>query len=43
MYRYPIRVIRPQPPPVDWAKFWEFLQKASLILGLVVAIRSFSE
>ncbi len=44
MYRFPrFGVIRAQPPPVDWASFWDFLQKTSLILGLVAAIRSLSE
>jgi hypothetical protein len=34
---------RPQPLPIDWAAFWDFLQKVSLVLGLVVVVRQLSE
>jgi hypothetical protein len=41
--RYTLVGLRPEPPPFDWAAFWDFLQKASLVVGLVVALRQLSE
>jgi len=44
----PMRVNGPvglgqEPPQFDWASFWDFLQKASLLLGLALTIRTLSE
>jgi hypothetical protein len=40
---YRLVELRPEPPPIDWAAFWDFLQKASLLLGLAVTIRQLSK
>jgi hypothetical protein len=44
MRRFPrFGVERSQAPPLDWAAFWDFVSKASLILGIVAAIHSLRE
>jgi hypothetical protein len=44
MRRFPrFGVERSQAPPPDWAAFWDFVSKVSLILGIVAAIHSLSE